>query len=285
MKDITVSDLSFGYADSDKLILQDVQMHVREGDFVCLLGQSGCGKSTFLRLMAGLETPTSGTISVDGQPITGTSLERSVVFQDYGLFPWMSAGENIVLALRQRFPEKSKAECRSIARQALRDVGLKDEVFGQYPKSLSGGMKQRVGIARAYANDPELLILDEPFGALDAQTRYSMQDEIILLMDEPFGALDAVTRARLQDMVLDLWSHEERKKTVFFVTHDVEEALLLATRIVVFGQSPSQVIFQKEIPLERKPSRKEMYESRFIMDLRNELVGYINQDVLSHVED
>ncbi|WP_294380985.1 ABC transporter ATP-binding protein [uncultured Senegalimassilia sp.] len=262
MNDITVNDLSFRYADSDQLILRDVNMHVNEGDFVCLLGQSGCGKSTFLRLMAGLEAPSSGSICVDGQPIDGTSLERSVVFQDYGLFPWMSAGENIVLALRQRFPEKSKAECRDIARRALREVGLKDEVFGKYPKSLSGGMKQRCAIARSFSMNPP-----------------------ILLMDEPFGALDAVTRARLQDMVLDLWSHEERKKTVFFVTHDVEEALLLATRIVVFGQSPSQVIFQKEIPLERKPSRKEMYESRFIMDLRNELVGYINQDVLSHVED
>ncbi len=262
MNDITVNGLSFRYADSDQLILQDVNMRVREGDFVCLLGQSGCGKSTFLRLMAGLEAPSSGSICVDGQPIDGTSLERSVVFQDYGLFPWMSAGENIVLALRQRFPEKSKAECRGIARRALREVGLKDEVFGKYPKSLSGGMKQRCAIARSFSMNPP-----------------------ILLMDEPFGALDAVTRARLQDMVLDLWSHEERKKTVFFVTHDVEEALLLATRIVVFGQSPSQVIFEKEIPLERKPSRKEMYESRFIMDLRNELVGYINQDVLSHVED
>lgn len=262
MNDITVNGLSFRYADSDQLILQDVNMRVREGDFVCLLGQSGCGKSTFLRLMAGLEAPSSGSICVDGQPIDGTSLERSVVFQDYGLFPWMSAGENIVLALRQRFPEKSKAECRDIARRALREVGLKDEVFGKYPKSLSGGMKQRCAIARSFSMNPP-----------------------ILLMDEPFGALDAVTRARLQDMVLDLWSHEERKKTVFFVTHDVEEALLLATRIVVFGQSPSQVIFEKEIPLERKPSRKEMYESRFIMDLRNELVGYINQDVLSHVED
>lgn len=262
MNDITVNGLSFRYADSDQLTLQDVNMRVREGDFVCLLGQSGCGKSTFLRLMAGLEAPSSGSICVDGQPIDGTSLERSVVFQDYGLFPWMSAGENIVLALRQRFPEKSKAECRGIARRALREVGLKDEVFGKYPKSLSGGMKQRCAIARSFSMNPP-----------------------ILLMDEPFGALDAVTRARLQDMVLDLWSHEERKKTVFFVTHDVEEALLLATRIVVFGQSPSQVIFEKEIPLERKPSRKEMYESRFIMDLRNELVGYINQDVLSHVED
>lgn len=262
MNDITVNDLSFRYADSDQLILRDVSMRVREGDFVCLLGQSGCGKSTFLRLMAGLEAPSSGSICVDGRPIDGTSLERSVVFQDYGLFPWMSAGENIVLALRQRFPEKSKAECREIARRALREVGLKDEVLGKYPKSLSGGMKQRCAIARSFSMNPP-----------------------ILLMDEPFGALDAVTRARLQDMVLDLWSHEERKKTVFFVTHDVEEALLLATRIVVFGQSPSQVIFEKEVPLERKPSRKEMYESRFIMDLRNELVGYINQDVLSHVED
>ena len=262
MNDITVNGLSFRYADSDQLILQDVNMRVREGDFVCLLGQSGCGKSTFLRLMAGLEAPSSGSICVDGQPIDGTSLERSVVFQDYGLFPWMSAGENIVLALRQRFPEKSKAECRGIARRALREVGLKDEVFGKYPKSLSGGMKQRCAIARSFSMNPP-----------------------ILLMDEPFGALDAVTRARLQDMVLDLWSHEERKKTGFFVTHDEEEPLFLATRIVVYGQSPSQVIFEKEIPLERKPSRKEMYESRFIMDLRNELVGYINQDVLSHVED
>ena len=123
-------------------------------------------------------------------------------------------------------------------------------------------MKQRCAIARSFSMNPP-----------------------ILLMDEPFGALDAVTRARLQDMVLSLWSHESQKKTVFFVTHDVEEALLLATRIVVFGQSPSHVIFEKEIPLEHKPARKEMYESRFIMDLRNELVEYINQDVMNHVGD
>lgn len=189
MNDITVNDLSFRYADSDQLILQDVNMRVREGDFVCLLGQSGCGKSTFLRLMAGLEAPSSGSICVDGRPIDGTSLERSVVFQDYGLFPWMSAGENIVLALRQRFPEKSKAECRDIARRALREVGLKDEMFGKYPKSLSGGMKQRCAIARSFSMNPP-----------------------ILLMDEPFGALDAVTRARLQDMVLDLWSTRSARR-------------------------------------------------------------------------
>ena len=262
MESITVENLSFGYADSDKLILQDVEMHINEGDFVCLLGQSGCGKSTFLRLMAGLETPTSGRICVDGVPISGTSLDRSMVFQDYGLFPWMTDGENILLALRERFPKKSKAECREIAKQALLDVGLKEEVYSQFPKALSGGMKQRCAIARSFSMNPS-----------------------ILLMDEPFGALDAVTRARLQDMVLSLWSHETQKKTVFFVTHDVEEALLLGTRILVFGQSPSHVIFEKEIPLEMKPDRKQMYESRFIMDLRNELVEYINQDVWSHVGD
>jgi NitT/TauT family transport system ATP-binding protein len=260
MSTIDVENLSFAYPGTDTLILSDVNMHVNEGDFVCLLGQSGCGKSTFLRLLAGLEAPTGGTISVGGEAIEGTSLNRSVVFQDYGLFPWMSAGENIVLALQQRFPDKSKGECRQIAKDALAEVGLPEEVFGKYPKELSGGMKQRCAIARSFSMNPP-----------------------ILLMDEPFGALDAVTRARLQDMVQALWSHEEHKKTVFFVTHDVEEALLLATRICVFGQSPSHIIFEKEIPLESKPNRHDMYESRFIMDLRNELVGYINQDVMNHV--
>ncbi|WP_165043227.1 MULTISPECIES: ABC transporter ATP-binding protein [unclassified Adlercreutzia] len=262
MNDIVVDNLSFAYPETDRLILNNVHMKVNAGDFVCLLGQSGCGKSTFLRLLAGLEKPTSGSISVGGQQVRGTSLTRSVVFQDYGLFPWMSSGENIVLALRQRYPEKSKRECRDMALAAIQSVGLSADVYDKFPKELSGGMKQRCAIARSFSMNPP-----------------------ILLMDEPFGALDAVTRARLQDMVLDLWSHEEQKKTVFFVTHDVEEALLLATRIYVFGQSPSQIIFEKELPAETKPDRKGMYESEQIIELRNELVQYINQDVLSHVEE
>lgn len=262
MNKVDIEGVSFAYPGSDALVLKDVSLAVDDGDFVCLLGQSGCGKSTFLRMLAGLEKPTGGTISVDGSPIDGAGLDRAVVFQDYGLFPWMSAGENIVIALKQRYPGKKKAEYRQMAQQAIEEVGLAPEVFGMLPKELSGGMKQRCAIARAFS-------LNSP----------------ILLMDEPFGALDAVTRARLQDMVLDLWNHETQRKTVFFVTHDVEEALLLSTRIVVFGQSPSSIIFEKRINAEHRHSRADLYEDRAVIELRNELLGYINQDVLNRVDD
>ena len=260
-KDIHVEDLSFSYKGSDKLILDGVNMHIDEGDFVCLLGQSGCGKSTFLRLLAGLEKARSGHIEYNGSKITGTSLHRSVVFQDYGLFPWMSAGDNIVHALHQCFPKKSKSECKQIAIKALNDVGLESDVYNKFPKELSGGMQQRCAIARSFCMDPN-----------------------ILLMDEPFGALDAVTRSKLQDMVLDLWSKQDVKKTVFFVTHDVEEALYLSTRVIVLGQSPSHVIFDRKIN-ETRVSRQELYDSKAIRELREELVSIINQDVYNHADD
>ena len=262
MERITVDHLSFAYPETDRLILDDVCIEAQAGDFVCLLGQSGCGKSTLLRLLAGLETPTKGRIVVGDKEIKGPGLDRSVVFQDYGLFPWMSAGENIVLALQQRFPEKSKAECRDMAMNAIREVGLSEDAYGKYPKELSGGMQQRCAIARSFSLNPP-----------------------ILLMDEPFGALDAVTRARLQDMVLNLWSHEAQRKTVFFVTHDVEEALLLATKICVLGQSPSKVIFTGNIPIETKPNRQEIYKDKNIAELRTVLIEHINSDVVNHVGD
>ena len=216
MESVEVKELSFAYENTDTLILKNLNMQIQEGDFVCLLGQSGCGKSTLLRLLAGLEKPTTGEILIDGKPIKGASLERSVVFQDYGLFPW---------------------------------------------KELSGGMKQRCAIARSFSINPP-----------------------VLLMDEPFGALDAVTRARLQEMVLDLWKSDETKKIVFFVTHDVDEALLLANKIFVLGQKPSSVIYSCEIPEEDKPDRNSLYENVHIMKLRNELIKYINQDVTEHIE-
>ena len=262
MRKIEVKDLSFSYAGSEKLILQDLEMEVNEGDFVCLLGQSGCGKSTFLRLLAGLETPNTGYIDVFGEKVNSTSLERSVVFQDYGLCPWMSAGDNIVLALEGRYPEMSKADRKEKAMRAIESVQLDREVFDKLPKELSGGMQQRCAIARSFA--------------LDSET---------LLMDEPFGALDAVTRARLQDLVLQLWSKQEVRKTVFFVTHDVEEALLLATRIFVFGQSPSHIIFEQEITRTKIGDREELYEREDIRNLRTTLVEKINQDVVFHTGD
>ena len=260
MNSIRINDLSFAYSGDERLVLKDIQLEVEEGEFVCLLGQSGCGKSTLLRLLAGLETPTRGEIYIGNEEVRGASLDRGVVFQDYGLFPWMTAGENIMLALRQRFPKRDKKELDATAKQMLKEVGLEEDVFKKLPKELSGGMKQRCAIARAFSINPP-----------------------VLLMDEPFGALDAVTRARLQDLVQKMWQQDEKRKTVFFVTHDVDEAILLGTKIYVLGQSPSHVIFECGIPLEGHPTRENQFENPEILSLRNKLIQQINRDVSTHI--
>ncbi|WP_300265265.1 ABC transporter ATP-binding protein [uncultured Cloacibacillus sp.] len=264
MSYVTIKNLSFAYPDeAEKLILKDINMNVEKGEFVCLLGQSGCGKSTFLRLLAGLEHPTNGEIFFGDEAINGASLERGMVFQDYGLFPWMTAGENIMLALQQKFPKRNKKELKEIAVNMLQKVGLDETVYRKLPKELSGGMKQRCAIARAFSIDPP-----------------------VLLMDEPFGALDAVTRARLQVMVLELWAREDPKKTVFFVTHDVDEALLLANRIFVFGQSPSNIIFECSVDKENFDiTREDQFENAEIIELRHTLIRHINKDVARRISD
>ena len=261
-KVISIRNLSFSYSGESPLILQDIDLSVSSGEFVCFLGQSGCGKSTLLRLLAGLERPSGGEILLNGQKITGAGLDRGVVFQDYGLFPWLTAGENIKLALEQKFPNWTKTQYRDKAIEALERVGLGGDVYRKLPKALSGGMKQRCAIAQAFAIEPS-----------------------ILLMDEPFGALDAVTRARLQDMLLELWAGQDPKKTVFFVTHDVDEAILIASRIIVLGQSPSRVIYECVIPEDEKPTRETQFENLEILKLRNELIRQINRDVSSHKLD
>lgn len=260
MENIKINQLSFAYEEGSPLILKDITTEVEAGEFVCILGQSGCGKSTLLRLIAGLEKPTSGELLIGGEEIKGASLKRGVVFQDYGLFPWMTAGENIMLALKQRFPERSKDELKKIAENMLHEVGLADDVYKKLPKELSGGMKQRCAIAQAFSIDPP-----------------------ILLMDEPFGALDAVTRAKLQDLVKTLWSKQEKKKTVFFVTHDVDEALLLANRILVLGQRPSNIIYDCKLSEELRPTRENQFKNPEIMELRNELIYQINKDVATRI--
>ena len=176
MGDITVKNLSFSYGGDERLILKDINMEIEAGEFVCILGQSGCGKSTLLRLLAGLEQPTTGEILMQGVSAEGASLDKGVVFQDYGLFPWMKAGENILLALRQRFPKKDKKELKQTAVEMLEAVGLSASVYNKFPKELSGGMKQRCAIAQALSVDPPILLMDEPFGALDAVTRARLQD-------------------------------------------------------------------------------------------------------------
>lgn len=260
MSSIKINNLSFAYESGGKLILKDINTEIGDGEFVCILGQSGCGKSTLLRLLAGLETATEGEILNDGEVIGNPSLNKGVVFQDYGLFPWMTAGENIMLALKQKFPKRDKKELKEIAINMIKAVGLDEAVYKKLPKELSGGMKQRCAIAQAFSIDPP-----------------------ILLMDEPFGALDAVTRARLQELIRELWAQEETKKTVFFVTHDVDEALLLANRILVLGQSPSHIIYDVTIPEKQHPTRDTLFENMEMMKLRMTLINQINKDVTTHI--
>lgn len=255
MHEVSVKNLNFSY--DKELILAGINMEVKAGGFVCLLGQSGCGKSTFLRLLAGLEKPISGELLVDSEPITKASLQRGMVFQDYGLFPWMSVGENIMIALKQKFKDMSAEKRKAEALRRLKDVELAESTFDKLPKELSGGMRQRCAIARAFAIDPP-----------------------ILLMDEPFGALDAVTRAKLQDLVLDLWRKEtENRKTIFFVTHDVDEALLLATDIFVLGQSPSKIIYKHSFHCDKNLDRKTIYDDPEAMELRNNLIKVIHNEI------
>lgn len=255
MNSIKAENLSFAYG-SAGLVLDQVNVEIKSGDFVCLLGQSGCGKSTFLKLVAGLCQPTSGEILFDGKRREEARPDLGVVFQDYSLFPWFSAGYNIVLALRQKYPEIPKKKLKEITKDYLKQVGLEEEVYDKYPNELSGGMRQRCAICRSLA-----------------------LNNSVMLMDEPFGALDAVTRARLQDMTMELWQREEQKKTILFVTHDVDEALLLANKIIVLGNKPSQVIYQHEFSPEKHVTRESLFKNEEIMSIRNNLLQSLNEDV------
>jgi len=218
--------------------LRDVNFSVREGEFVCIIGSSGAGKTTLFRIIAGLEEPTTGSVRLDGDPVEGPGTNRGMVFQEYGLFPWRTVLGNVAFGLEQR--KMSGADRRERAMEMIELVGL-GEVAESYPKELSGGMKQRVGIARALAVDPE-----------------------ILLMDEPFGSVDAQTKQRLHGELLDIW--RETGKTVLFVTHDVDEAVTLADRVVVLTGSPGSVHEVVDIDLDRPRTRTDEafaeYEAR-----------------------
>ncbi len=206
-------------------ILRNVDFEVADGEFVCLLGPSGCGKTTILRLAAGLEAPTEGELSLDGKKIEGVNKECGFVFQEYALFPWRTVKENIEFGPQVK--GMTMSECDNISEHYIDLVGLKG-FENHYPKELSGGMKQRVGIARAYANHPKLLLMDEPFGALDAQTRNLMQSEL-----------------------LRIW--EKEHISVLFVTHSVDEAVYLGDKVVVMSARPGTVreIFDVKLPRPR----------------------------------
>jgi ABC-type nitrate/sulfonate/bicarbonate transport system ATPase subunit len=203
------------------LALQPTNLEVAHNDFITVLGPSGCGKSTLLRIVAGLDTPTVGQVLLDGQPVTGPGADRGMVFQSYTLFPWLTVRENICFGLQQKgTPAGEQAE---IAARFIAEVGLTG-FESHYPKQLSGGMQQRVALARALANDPKILLLDEPFGALDNQTR-----------------------ALMQELLLSIW--ELHKKTVLFVTHDIDEAIFMANRCAVFSARPGRIKNELRIDL------------------------------------
>ena len=203
--------------------LKGIDFEIQQGDFVCLLGASGCGKSTLLRIIAGFEAASSGSVAVYGVPVQGPGSDRGIVFQDYGLFPWLTVRENI--AFGPRHAGLAGREVDRISQKFLDMVGLGD-FANHWPHQLSGGMKQRVAIARVLANDTDML-----------------------LMDEPFGALDAITRNKLQEELLEIWQHT--KLTVLFVTHSVEEAVVLADRIFVMSAGPGQIDCEFAITIPR----------------------------------
>lgn len=234
-------------------VFENSTFGVEKGEFVCILGHSGCGKSTIMNILAGLAEPTSGVVKMDGKHVSGPSLDRGVVFQNYSLLPWLSALKNVTFGVKARYPDWSKDKVEAHAKEYLAMVGLDGEVINRKPSQLSGGMRQRVSIARAFANQPKLLLLDEPFGALDALTRGTIQDELI-----------------------KVWSQTEQ--TVFMITHDIDEAILLADRILLMTNGPfARVAESVEITIPRPRNRTEIVEHPNYYAIRNHLVQFLGQ--------
>ena len=231
--------------------LEGITFEVKDQEFAVLVGPSGCGKSTVLRLAAGLLSPTEGRVLLDGRPVGGPGPDRGVVFQSYTLFPWLTVQRNVEFGPRLRgVPGTERAR---VARHYLDQVGLRG-FEGVYPKELSGGMMQRVAIARALANDPA-----------------------VLLMDEPFGALDAQTRSLVGELLLRVW--EEAAKTVLFVTHDIEEALFLGDRVFVMTARPGRIREEVQVPLPR-PRTVEMLTSEAFVELKRRVMALIREEAL-----
>ena len=235
----------------EMVALNGVSLDIADNEFVCVVGPSGCGKSTLLNIIAGLLEPTDGAVYVDERKVVGTGVERGVVFQQYALFPWLTVKKNVEFGLKLK--GLSKDEIEETAMKYIRMVDL-EKFTNAYPKELSGGMKQRVAIARAYAVNPEVLLMDEPFGALDAQTRTQLQSEL-----------------------LKTW--EEERKTCFFITHDVEEAIILAQRVVIMSARPGRIkeIVDIDIPYPR--TQETRMDPRFI-ELKTHIWSQVYQEYL-----
>jgi len=250
---ISLKDVSKAYdtRSTEVLALDRINLSVADGEFVALVGPSGCGKSTLLYIVGGF-LDAEGEVLVNGAPIDGPGVDRGVVFQEYALFPWMTVRKNIAYGPRQR--GMTDADCNNLAARLIKLIGL-DGFADRYPRELSGGMKQRVAIARMLAGDPEVFLLDEPLGALDAQTREIMQDEL-----------------------LRIWLNN--KKTVIMVTHDVVEAVFLASRICVMSARPGRIVKEFRVQLDRGRSREEIMLSDEFNRIRNDVWLAVREQAL-----
>ena len=241
----------FNTGKGEMTALNGVSLDIKENEFICVVGPSGCGKSTLLNIIAGLLEPTSGNIYVDNKAVEGPGPERGVVFQQYALFPWLTVIKNVEFGLNLKGIKGGKA--RQEAMKYLKMVDL-EQFADSYPKELSGGMKQRVAIARAYAVNPQVLLMDEPFGALDAQTRTQLQSELLLT-----------------------W--EKEKKTCFFITHDVDEAIILAQRVIIMSARPGRIKEMVDIDIPYPRTQETKMEDKFLK-LKNYIWSQVYQEYL-----
>ena len=255
---IEARGIDFSYDGTTK-ILNNIDLDVKEGEFLVFMGPSGCGKSTFLRMIAGLEGFDNGDIFINGESVKTKHPDCGVVFQDYSLFPWLTAQANVVLALKQRNKKKAKKELAHIAEEYLTLVNL-GHAIKKYPGQMSGGMKQRAAIARALSYGSDLL-----------------------LMDEPFGALDPVTRIQLQDLIVQIRAQQNR--TVVFVTHDVDEAIYLADRIIIFAPGKNGAVTKSiEVPVKKGTDRQKLFESFEFRSFRESLLNEMNEQILNSIK-
>jgi nitrate/nitrite transport system ATP-binding protein len=247
-----------------KPVFADVSFSLARGEFVCIIGHSGCGKTTILNVLAGLDTATTGNVFMDGREVIGPSLERGVVFQSHALMPWLTVRQNIAFAVKSRWPDWGKAEVNAQVEKFVAMVGLSPAI-DKKPAQLSGGMKQRVGIARAFCIQPKMLLLDEPFGALDALTRGTIQDELMTIV-------------------------RQTQQTVFMITHDVDEAILLADRILLMsngneseaGYVPGGIAEVVVNPLPRARVRASLHHLDGYYELRNHIVDFLVSRAIAH---
>lgn len=251
---LSVERLTQKFPDGDGgelTVFENASFGVEEGEFVVILGHSGCGKSTIMNILAGLAEPTSGGVIMDEAEISGPSLDRGVVFQNYSLLPWLTTLKNVTFAVAARHPDWSKEQVLAHSKNHLKMVGLNEDVFNRKPSQLSGGMRQRVSIARAFSISPKLLLLDEPFGALDALTRGTIQDEL-----------------------LKVWAGTNQ--TVFMITHDIDEAILLADRILLMTNGPyARVAESVDITIPRPRTRTSIVDHPNYYAIRNHLVQFL----------